>query len=206
MNQDTLSTREVLHDLTTIGSSLATLLNKGKEYDKIIRYIIDRKFYYNLYQSIPLKELSKEIGYPYQSFQKLVHQLYRDALDYETEFKVRITEVEYQITLDGYKQTAYLYLKSLPILPRIGEEIQVPYFKTYVGEEYFYVKSIRHDLYDNQQVISIHLEGGHYNKWWHHRRDEAIEKGEVDKIKAWFSSDRSLKKEIGTRERWYHRY
>ena len=206
MNQNTLSTREVLHDITTMGVSLSTLLNKGKDYDKIIQYIIDNKFYYNLYQSIPLKKLSQEIGYPYQTFQKLVHQIYRDALDNETEFRVEINEVEYQITLDGFRHTAYLTMTSLPIVPRIGEEIQVPFFKTYVGEEYFYVKSIRHDLYDNQQVVSIHLEGGHYNKWWHQRRDEAIEKGEVDRIDALFSSDRSLKKEIGTKERWYRRF
>ena len=36
MYQDTLQTREVLHDLTMMGSSLATLLNKGKDYDNII--------------------------------------------------------------------------------------------------------------------------------------------------------------------------
>ncbi|HPT15499.1 MAG TPA: hypothetical protein PK796_11955 [Bacteroidales bacterium] len=46
MYQDTLSTREVLHDLTTIGSSLTTLSNKGKDYDQIIQYIIENKFYY----------------------------------------------------------------------------------------------------------------------------------------------------------------
>jgi hypothetical protein len=205
MYQETLSTREVLHDITTMGSSLTTLLNKGKGYDKIIKYIIDNKFYYNLYKSIPLKKLSQEIGFTYETFQKLVHQIYRDALDYETEFRIDIKEVEYQITLDGFKQTAYLILKSLPILPRIGEEIQVPFFKAYVGEEYFYVKNIQHDFYDNQQVVNIHLEGGHYNKWWHNRRDEAIEKSEVDKIGGWFSSDRSLKKVIGTREGWYGR-
>jgi AraC-like DNA-binding protein len=201
MYQETLSTREVLHDLTMMGSSLVTLLNKGKEYDKIIRYIIDNKFYYNLYQSIPLKKLAQEMGFSYQTFQNLIHQIYRDALDYETEYRIEIKDVEYQITLDGFKHTAYLILKSLPILPRIGEEVQIAFFKTFVGEEYFYVKNIRHELYDNQQVISIHLEGGHYNKWWHYRRDEAIEKGEVDEIEAWFSSDRSLKKEIGVRRR-----
>lgn len=169
MYQDTLPTREVLHDLTMMGSSLATLLNQGKDYDNIIRYIIDNKFYYNLYQSIPLKKLSKDMGYSYQLFQKLVHQLYKDALDTETVFRVDIPDVEYQVTLDGYRKTAYLTMKSFPVVPRIGEEVQVPFFKTYVGEEFFYVKSIRHDLYDNQQVVSIHLEGGHYNKYWHYK-------------------------------------
>jgi hypothetical protein len=164
MYQETLPTREVLHDLTTIGSSLATLLNKGKEYDKIIQYIIDNKFYYNLYQSIPLKKLSQELGYTYQDFQKLIHQIYKDTLDYETEFRVDIKEVEYQITLNGFRHAAYLTLKSLPVQPRIGEKIQIPFFKTYVGVEYFYVKSIRHELYDNQQVISIHLEMEDFNK------------------------------------------
>ena len=164
MYRETLSTREVLHDITTMGSSLVTLLNKGKVYDKIIKFIIDNKFYYNLYKSIPLKKLSQEIGFTYETFQKLVHQIYRDALDYETEFRVDIKEVEYQITLNGFRHTAYLTLKSLPVQPRIGEKIHIPFFNTYVGVEYFDVKSIRHALYDNQQVISIHLEMEHFNK------------------------------------------
>jgi hypothetical protein len=147
-----------------MGSSLATLLNKGKEYDKIIQYIIDNKFYYNLYQSIPLKKLSQEIGYTYHAFQKLIYQIYMDALDYESGFRVDIKDVEYQFTLNGFKHTAYLTLKSLPVQPRIGEKIQIPFFKTYVGVEYFDVKSIRHEVYDNQQVISIHLEREHFNK------------------------------------------
>ena len=201
MYQETLSTREVLHDLTMMGSSLSTLLNKGKEYDKILQYILDNKFDYNLYQSIPLKKLSKEMGYAYQTFQKMIQQVYRDALDFDTEFLVEIKDVEYQITLDDFRQTAYLILKSLPVQPRIGEEIRIPFFRTYVGEEYSYVKNIRHELYYDQQVICIHLEGGHYNKWWHYRRDEAIEKREVDEIGALFTSDRSLKKELGVRRR-----
>lgn len=164
MYQDSLPTREVLHDLTMMGSSLSTLLNKEKEYDRIILYIIDNKFDYNLYQSIPLKKIAQKFGYSYQTFQKLIRQIYKDALDYETEFRVDIKEVEYQFTLNGFRHTAYLTLKSLPVQPRIGEEIQIPFFKTYVGVEYFHVKHIRHELYDNQQVICIHLEREHYNK------------------------------------------
>ena len=122
-------------------------------------------------------------------------------LNEETDFFIEIKDVEYQVTLTGYKHTAYFIMKSLPVIPRIGEEISIPFFKEYVGEEYFYIKNIRYDIYDNRQVVSIQLEGGHYNKWWHYRRDEAIEKGEVDYILAWFSNDRSLKKEIGARGR-----
>ena len=133
--------------------------NKGKEYDKIIQYIIDNKFYYNVYQSIPLKKLSQEIGYPYQTFQKLVHKIYRDALDNETEYRVDIKEVEYQITLEGYRHTAYLTMNALPIVPRIGEEIRIQFFKAYVGEDFFYVKNIRYVLYDDQQVVNIHVKG-----------------------------------------------
>ena len=103
--------------------------------------------------------------------------------------------------LDSGTSSIALTMNSLPIVPRIGEEVQVSFFKTYVGEEFFYVKSIRHDIYDKQQVVSIHLEGGHYNKWWHYKRDEAIEKGQVDWIEALFSSDRALKKELGVSRR-----
>jgi hypothetical protein len=159
MYQDTIPTREICQDITTMGVSLSTLLNKGKDYDKIISYIIDNKFYYNVYQSIPLKKQSQEIGYPYKTFQKLVHQIYRDALDNETEYRVDIKEVEYQITLEGYRHTAYLTMLSLPIVPRIGEEIRIQFFKAYVGEEFFYVKYIRYVLYDDQHVVNIHVKG-----------------------------------------------
>ncbi|MGA3015124.1 MAG: hypothetical protein ABSD71_13940, partial [Bacteroidales bacterium] len=158
------------------------------------------------YQSIPLKKLSKEIGLTYEQFRKLIHQMFKDIIQEDTPFYIDIKEVEYEITLTGRKNTVYFITKSLPILPRIGEEIQFPYFKEYVGEDYFYVKNIRHDFYGHRQIISIQLEGGHYSKWWHIRRDEAIEKGEVGRIEGWFNSDRSLKKVIGTREKWHDRF
>ena len=158
MYQETLSTRVILSDITCMRTSLKSLLNKGKGYDGVINYIIDNELEYKRYMPTPLKKLANEIGIPSEVLRKQIHQIYRDILDEDTEFYIDITEVQYQITLRGYKNIVYFTIKSLPVKPQIGENIYVPYFSEYVGSEYFKVKDIKHYLYNNQQNISMDVE------------------------------------------------
>jgi len=139
-------------------TSLKSLLNKGKGYDGVINYIIDNDLEYKRYMPQPLKKLAKEIGITSEGLREQIHQIYRDVLDEDTEFYIEITEVQYRITLMGYKKTAYFTFKSLPVKPQVGETMFIPYFSEYVGSEYFKVKAIDHNFYNNQQIIDIDLE------------------------------------------------
>jgi len=139
-------------------TSLKSLLNKGKEYDGVINYIIDNELEYKSYMPPPLKKLANEIGITSDVLRKQIHQIYRDVLDEDTEFHIEITEVKYRITLIGYKNTAYFTCKSLPVKPQIGETLCISYFSEYVGSIFFKVKAIDHIFYNNQQIIDIDLE------------------------------------------------
>jgi len=158
MYQETLSTRRILSDITCMRTSLKPLLNKGKGYDGIINYIIGNELEYKRYMPPPLKKLANAIGITSEVLRNQIHQIYRDVLDEDTEFYIDITEVQYRITLCGYKNTAYFTVKSLPVKPQIGETLFIPYFSEYVGSEYFKVKAIDHNFYNNQQIIDIDLE------------------------------------------------
>jgi DNA-binding Lrp family transcriptional regulator len=136
-------------------TSLKSLLNKGKGYDGIINYIIDNELEYNHYAPIPLKKLANQMGVTSEVLRKQIHQIYKDILDEDTEFYIDFTEVKYEITLSGYKNTVYLTVKSLPVKPQIGENLYIPFFSEYLGSEYFQVKDIRHRFYNSQQIISI---------------------------------------------------
>ncbi len=158
MYQETLSTRVILSNITCMRTSLKSLLNKGKGYDRVINYIIENELEYNHYLPTPLKKLANEIGITSEGLRKQIHQIYKDILDEDTEFYIDITEVQYRFTLRGYKNTAYFTVKSLPVKPQIGENIHIPYFSEYVGSEYFQVKDVKYRFYNNQQIISIDTE------------------------------------------------
>ena len=158
MYQETLSTRVILSNITCMRTSLKSLLNKGKGYDGLINYIIDNELEYNHYLPTPLKKLANMIGIKSEVLRKHIHHIYKDILDEDTEFYIDITEVQYQITLRGYKNIVYFTIKSLPVKPQIGETMFIPYFSEYVGSEYFKVKAIDHNFYNDQQTIDIDME------------------------------------------------
>ena len=55
----------------------------------------------------------------------------------------------------------------------------MPWYKHELNNRYFNVESIRHEFANDEQLIFINLRAGDYNLFWHLRKDEGIEKGEI---------------------------
>lgn len=72
-----------------------------------------------------------------------------------------------------------LPLKKIMNLPRIGENVTIPFLKAKVDTDYFYVDDIRHHFEGNTQRIDIHLLSGSYNSYWYNRKHQAIEENEI---------------------------
>lgn len=64
-------------------------------------------------------------------------------------------------------------------MPRVGENIEIPYFQAKIGCQMFYVDSIHHFLEDKKQKIGIFLRSGSFNQYLHLRKDEAYLKREI---------------------------
>lgn len=67
----------------------------------------------------------------------------------------------------------------MDVVPRVGENIDIPFFKAYLDTTVFYVESISHELNDQLHEINIHLKRGYYNLFWHYRKDKAKETNEL---------------------------
>ena len=48
-------------------------------------------------------------------------------------------------------------LTDIPVLPRIGEKLQVPFAKAALGFDSFTVKDIRYNLIDDKQIVDFIL-------------------------------------------------
>lgn len=68
---------------------------------------------------------------------------------------------------------------ELSQIPRIGENITVPFLEAEIGCNCFYVQDIRHHFGGIIHTIDIDLKGGFFNSYWYFRKHEAFEKGEI---------------------------
>jgi len=64
-------------------------------------------------------------------------------------------------------------------MPRIGENITVPFLRAKVGTDSFYVQDIRHQFFGSTHLIDIDLKGGYFNSYYYFRKHEGMEKGEI---------------------------
>ena len=67
----------------------------------------------------------------------------------------------------------------LPVIPRVGETVEIPFFRAYLDNTWFHVEKVRHEFTDTGQEVEIFLLPGEYNLYWHYRKDKAEEEGEL---------------------------
>jgi len=124
-----------------------------------------------------LKELVLEFHYPPLEVKKVVHQfLIHIPWDEEREFKNK----EY---LEQVRHESVYLEMTLPITPRIGEEIEIPFVQE-TGKFYRgYVHEIKHRITGSTQeiLLMVHPWNDYYHKW-----EKMKEKYEYDK--RWLAS------------------
>lgn len=203
MKQDTLALKGVFCDLVSMSWSLNYFLNKGKEYDIIIKYIIDKNLG-DVYPLRKIKDVVLDIGIPYSRFSRLILLLYEDIRSDE-DFHFEKPSVIYEINFSGKKRNFTISFKELQVLPRIGESVYFPYLKEYTQSTYFFVKNINHHFYNGTQTVEIELEEGDYNLFWHFRRDEGFLKDELDPFDRFDLSETELREKLGIIPYWRKR-
>ena len=140
------------------------------------------------------------LGIKYSALRRKLNQLYIDLSCHE-EFGIEfsIDKIEYVFCLQYFDQCKYITINHLPIIPRVGEQIWFPFFSEMVGTGYFHVAKIDHYFSDTVQSISIKLQSSEYNLFWHIKKDEEYEKGNISFDEYLSSPDYKLKKRFSLR-------
>ncbi len=204
MKDETLSTGSLLRDISSMSWALKPLLNQGKEYDGLLSYIIEKNWYYpeDGNTNFPaVKDLIKDTGIPYGKLKKYLNEIFEDIITSDT-FSLPFTNIEYWFSVSSFRKSLSFRVKSLPVCPRIGEQMRIPYFYSYLQTNLFHVSDITHEFENGRQVITIHLKQGFYNLFWHFRLDEAEERMEIDFRDRFEKTDYQLKKELDVIPKW----
>jgi hypothetical protein len=112
-----------------------------------------------------------------------------------------IPETEYFFRLHYFKQFAYVSLFNLKHVPKVGEQVEIPFFRARLGTETFYVQSVTHEFSDTKQTIVFELYPGFFNPFWYIRKGEAYLKSEITFDEYHDHMDRKVKEKLK-----YHEY
>lgn len=194
------SSKEIVKDIISMQRFLPKFLELGKDYNDVIEYFLSLDISNDFTPYPSIKELQEIIGIKYSALRKKINHLYVDLSRHE-EFGIEfsIDKVEYVFCLQYFDQCKYITINHLPIIPRVGEQIWFPFFSEMVGTRYFHVAKIDHYFSDTVQSISIKLQSSEYNLFWHIKKDEEYEKGNISFDEYLSSPDYILKKRFSLR-------
>ena len=202
-----ISVKHIVIDLIYLSNQLKDLYKGNSEYLPIIDFLYD-KDYLNDELDIPfpkLKDLEEATGIKPHILRKLLLKMHNEVFNSESKVTLNFTKVLYRFYMKFYDQSCYFEVDHLPHLPRIGENINLPFTKSCIDINSFYVENIIHELINDTQVISLWLKVGNYNEYWRFMKDRAIELREVGFKELHEFEEDVLKQKIYSNSRNYNR-
>tara|TARA_R110002050_G_scaffold187306_1_gene321742 strand:+ start:18603 stop:19211 length:609 start_codon:yes stop_codon:yes gene_type:complete len=191
------SSQDILRDIRSMRKFSGQLLGKGKIYDRLLSYLLHDVFPYSDYTLPKLKDLQSALGIPYSKVRKHLNHIYSDLIDHEENgVDLSPSKVEYVFTLKKDEDYTTVVMHNLPVLPKVGEQVTIPYFSAKSGD-HFYVNSIHHCFFDGIQTIEIVLRPGLYNKYLDLRKEEAFLKGQISWEDYFNADDYDLRSRLG---------
>lgn len=120
--------------------------------------------------------------------------MYQKLFDYEKGHTFNFPKTE--IWFNAKNNDKYLAFKCMHLnyIPRIGENMDLPFIKAKLISDYLYVHNIRHWFNNDLHTIDIYLKRGFFNSYWHNRLHEAKERGELPFNDFYDLSEYELKK------------
>lgn len=199
--ENKITARSMLKDIWAMRKFALQLTGRGRAYDTLLKHILKDDYYYDEDIRYPiLKEIQSELGLSYSVVRNQIQEIYSDLEDvYNNEVDYTIKDVDYIFFLSFLNNTAQVKLQNIPVPPRVGEEVILPYFKEKLHAESFYVRSIQHEFTDSKQIVFVKLVVGHYNQYWNLFRDEEFAKGRMSYDEYHSSEESDIRRKYNLR-------
>jgi len=198
--KEPIRARDILINLSLARTALAKLKNKGKEYDPLIDTITA------IGEDDPIpasKDLQRRFSISPAKLKKWIDTLYEDFLNaIRTDSTViQYTRLDHRICIYGFRGFIS-FLCQLPITPRIGEAIDIPFIGAYTtgSRGSYYVYDISYEFGDSIMTVNIWARQGFYNKHFEYLKDRADFEGQLSKVKSYGMTEYEIEKEL---KAWY---
>lgn len=196
---ENMRSKGMIMDISSMSKFAIQLLGKGKEYEPLLRLIL-KIDPYDEDEPIPaVKTFSEKLKMPYTLIRKQLNAIYNDLISYESDVQFNFKKAVYEFRIHGREEYLTWKVDMLDPIPRVGENISLPYFSEYLDDRNFYVKSITHEFFVDEHIVAISLLGGWYNLFWHFRKDEAHMKRELPLRDFYTMDEYQLQSKLGYR-------
>ena len=201
MQADTLSIKRVFIDLLSIKEQVKDYFIHDPAYSTLVKFMCAKDYYNDENIEIPsLTQVSNETGLASYKIRKQLTEIHEALFNYETKYPLKFPKVEYVFYLKSYKVNATFTTHFLHQLPRIGENIIIPFLKGKLNNEYFFVENINHYFEGTTQRVEIYIKDGTYNLYWNLKKHEALETGEISFTDTYEKYEFQLKEMVGIRK------
>lgn len=198
MLKENLSPKHILVDLLSVHCQLSDFFKNDEQYKPIINFLNSKDYYNDPDIPYPtLKEAEKETGLSATKLRKFIVEMYSRIFDFESGDSLKFSKAEYSFYMKHYDLHAQFTLKHLNHIPRVGEELSLPFVKEKMNTSHFYVDNVYHDFDNDVHRVSIWLKGGSYNSWWKLRKDEALQKREISPLDEYNMHEYQIKEQLG---------
>jgi len=154
------NSREYLAALTSYPSYCKLLFGKGKAYDNLINWIMSFVNDSKEETVMPdLKEIAKQSGVPYSNIAKYLQEIYLDIFDLNfDEPRKFVSDNERVCCLYINYLGCFTYFNiGLNTIPKQNEQFIFSFVNPKVGSSRFWVKNVRHEIFNGKQIVYIEL-------------------------------------------------
>ena len=193
-----ISVKRILLDILSIKEQVIVAFNGVSKYEILLTFLTAKDYYNDDDLPIPtLKEIERHTGLKTSQLRTQLKNIYKELFDHTFSFK----KVEIIFDVEYFKRYGYFKCNELTYLPKIGENITIPFLKAKVGTDYFYVEDIRHYFDGQKQTIDIQLKGGYFNSYWYYRKHKAYEMGDLGRGADYHLYEYEIKEKLGLRNK-----
>ena len=167
-------------DILSIFDQVYQKYKEDPEFSLLLEFLKEKDYLND--DDIPfptLKLLSERLGIESTDVRKKLLKLYNKMFDYENGLILEFKRVEIEFWVHYLNRYAIFICRNLKHLPRIGENITIPFLRAKLGSDYYYVEDIRHRFEGITHFIEYRLNFGTYNSYLYNRRHKAVEEGEI---------------------------
>ena len=193
----TVAAKRAFLDLLFIKNQIHKLFANEEKYKSLVSFMMSKNFLESNEPLPTIKSMEQILGLRPHKLRKLIHDLYEEMFGNELNHALKFNKIEIYFDLHYFEgQYGYFKCSDLAFIPRVGENMTIPFLKAKVGTDYFYVDSIRHSLEYDVQRIDIRLNSGFYNKYFHYEKYKAYGEGRISLRYLFRKHDLNLKDQM----------
>jgi len=190
--------RKIVLSILSIKEQLYKKYKDNEDYRDILNYLMSKDFYYDDEIALPtVRSIKEATGIKDYHIRKRIKKLYENMFEYESEPFLEFNTVVVECYIKNWRDSAFFTFNNIKYIPKVGENITLPFVEGKLSTELYYVESISHRFETDKQIITLTLQSGLFNAYWQIRKSEAKAKREFSFKEEIELSDYEMRKKLG---------